>query len=72
MGIFDVEPLRRQALPGEDLAKIQAEVESAEQPDLPFEVDPDLPLLAHKWSSNSQVKQQTSIDYGSFAVYSVC
>jgi uncharacterized membrane protein YjgN (DUF898 family) len=45
MGIFDVEPLRRQALPGEDLAKIQAEVESAEQPDLPFEVDPDLPPI---------------------------
>ncbi len=42
MGLFDVEPVRRQPLPGEDPAKIEAELLSAEQPDLPFEVDPDL------------------------------
>jgi uncharacterized membrane protein YjgN (DUF898 family) len=42
MGLFDVEPLRRKPLPGEDQARIQAEVDSAEQSDLPFEVDPDL------------------------------
>jgi uncharacterized membrane protein YjgN (DUF898 family) len=42
MGVFDTPPLRRQPLPGEDPAKIEAEVLSAEQPDLPFEVDPDL------------------------------
>ncbi len=43
MGLFDAEPIRRQPLPGEDPARIQAEIDSAEQPDLPFEVDPDLP-----------------------------
>lgn len=45
MGAFDTPPLRRQPLPGEDSAKIDAEVLSAEQPDLPFEVDPDLPPM---------------------------
>jgi uncharacterized membrane protein YjgN (DUF898 family) len=43
MGLFDAEPIRRQPLPGEDPARIQAEVDTAEQPDLPFEIDPDLP-----------------------------
>lgn len=43
MGLFDVEPIRRQPLPGDDPARIAAEIASAEQPDLPFEVDPDLP-----------------------------
>ncbi|MBS7807565.1 DUF898 family protein [Variovorax sp. PCZ-1] len=48
MGVFDIPPLRRQPLPGEDTERIEAEIASAEQPDLPFEVDPDLPPTGPK------------------------
>jgi uncharacterized membrane protein YjgN (DUF898 family) len=41
MGVFDVEPIRRQPLPGEDPALVAAEVQP-EPPELPFDADPDL------------------------------